>query len=208
MEGGDKRERRRREQGGRLRKESAGKITGKCKSINKGRQTFTFAAGGKELYDYLNNNSEIMAAPVDYVNDVRVVSSIDNFVSINNAVDIDLFGQVNAESAGSRHISGAGGQLDFVMGAYLSNGGKTFICLSSTYKTKDGTLKSRIRPVLAPGSIATDTRANVQYVVTEYGKVNLKGLSTMEKAKALISIAHPDFREELTEEAKKMNIMR
>ena len=184
----------------------AGKITGKYKSINPGRQTFTFASGGEEMYKYLHNNPEIMAAPVDYVNDVRVVSSIDNFVSINNAVDIDLFGQVNAESAGSRHISGAGGQLDFVLGAYLSKGGKTFICLSSTYKTKDGTLKSRIRPTLADGSIVTDTRSNVQYVVTEYGKVNLKGLSGFERAKALISIAHPDFREELIEAAKKLHL--
>ena len=184
----------------------AGKITGKNKAINRGRQTFTFAAGSKELYEYLDNNPEIMAAPVDYVNDIRVVSQIDNFVSINNAVDIDLFGQVNAESVGPRHISGAGGQLDFVLGAYLSKGGKTFICLSSTYKTKDGKLKSRIRPTLADGSIVTDTRSNVQYVVTEFGKVNLKGLSSWERAKALISIAHPDFREELMEAAKKMGI--
>ncbi|WP_410209003.1 butyryl-CoA:acetate CoA-transferase [Fusobacterium sp.] len=184
----------------------AGKITGNCKAINRGRQTFTFAAGSSELYEYLHNNPEIMAAPVDYVNDIRTVSQIDNFVSINNAVDIDLFGQVNAESVGPRHISGAGGQLDFVLGAYLSKGGKTFICLSSTYKTKDGKLKSRIRPTLANGSIVTDTRANVQYVVTEFGKVNLKGLSGWERAKALISIAHPDFREELVEEAKKLGI--
>ena len=160
------------------------------------------------MYDYLNNNPEIMAAPVDYVNDVRVVSSLDKFVSINNAVDIDLYGQVNAESAGIKPISGAGGQLDFVLGAYLSKGGKTFICLSSTYKTKDGQLKSRIRPTLENGSIVTDTRSNVQYVVTEYGKVNLKGKVGWERAEALISIAHPDFREELTEAAKKMGLWR
>lgn len=186
----------------------AGKVSGKCKSINKGRQTFTFAAGEKGLYEFIDKNPEIMAAPVDYVNDVRVISSIDNFISINNAVEIDLFCQVNAESVGTRHISGAGGQLDFVLGAYLSNGGKTFICLSSTYKTKDGTLKSRIRPTLPAGTIITDARPNVEFVVTEYGKVNLKGLSTFERAKALISIAHPEFREELIAEAKKMNIYR
>ena len=150
------------------------------------------------MYEYLNNNPEIMAAPVDYVNDIRTISSIDNFISINNAVDIDLFGQVNAESAGPKHISGAGGQLDFVLGGYLSKGGKSFICLSSTFKTKDGTLQE--------GSIVTDTRANVQYVVTEYGKVNLKGKSAFERAKLLISIAHPDFREELKEEARKLGI--
>ena len=184
----------------------AGKVTGAKKNIDRFRQTFTFAAGGAEMYEYLNNNPEIMAAPVDYVNDVRVISSIDKFISINNAVDIDLFGQVNAESAGPKHISGAGGQLDFVLGAYLSKGGKTFICLSSTYKTKDGQLKSRIRPMLETGSIVTDTRANVQYVVTEYGKVNLKGKSGWERAEALISIAHPQFREELIEEAKKLGI--
>lgn len=184
----------------------AGKVTGAHKNSNRFRQVFTFAAGGKEMYEYLNNNPEIMAAPVDYVNDVRTISSIDNFISINNAVDIDLFGQVNAESAGPKHISGAGGQLDFVLGAYLSKGGKSFICLSSTFKTKDGQLKSRIRPMLQEGSIVTDTRANVQYVVTEYGKVNLKGKSAFERAKLLISIAHPDFREELKEEARKLGI--
>lgn len=186
----------------------AGKVTGAKKNIDRFRQTFTFAAGGAEMYEYLNNNPEIMAAPVDYVNDVRVVSSLDKFVSINNAVDIDLYGQVNAESAGIKPISGAGGQLDFVLGAYLSKGGKTFICLSSTYKTKDGQLKSRIRPTLENGSIVTDTRSNVQYVVTEYGKVNLKGKSGWERAEALISIAHPDFREELKEAAKKMGLWR
>ena len=133
---------------------------------------------------------------------------MDNFISINNAVDIDLFGQVNAESAGTKHISGAGGQLDFVLGAYLSNGGKSFICLSSTFKDKDGNVKSRILPTLNPGSIVTDTRANVHYIVTEYGKVNLKGLSAWQRAEALISIAHPDFRDELIKEADKLNIWR
>ena len=145
---------------------------------------------------------------VQYTNDIRSISSLDNFMSINNAVDIDLFGQVNAESAGIKHISGAGGQLDFVLGAYLSRGGKSFICCSSTFKKKDGTLESRIVPTLAPGSIVTDTRANTHYVVTEYGKVNVKGLSAWQKAEALISIAHPDFRDELIKEAEKMHIWR
>ena len=98
-----------------------------------------------------------MSAPVSYTNDIRTISALDNFMSINNAVDLDLFGQVNAESAGIKHISGAGGQLDFVLGAYLSKGGKSFICCSSTFKTKDGQLKSRILPTLNPGSIVTDT---------------------------------------------------
>ncbi len=186
----------------------AGKITGMRKNIDKGRQVYGFAAGTKKLYDYLNNNPACMAAPVEYTNDIRSISALDNFMSINNAVDIDLFGQVNAESAGIKHISGAGGQLDFVLGAYLSNGGKSFICMSSTFKTKDGTVTSRIKPTLDNGSIITDTRANIHYFVTEYGIVNLKGLSTWQKAEALISVAHPDFRDQLIAEADKLHIWR
>lgn len=184
----------------------AGKITGKNKSIDKGRQVYAFGAGTQKLYDYLNENPECMSAPVNYTNDIRQISALDNFISINNAVDIDLFGQVNAESAGTKQISGAGGQLDFVLGAYLSNGGKSFICMSSTFTTKDGTVQSRIKPTLSNGSIVTDTRANVHYFVTEYGIVNLKGLSTWQKAEALISVAHPDFRDELIKEAEAMHI--
>lgn len=186
----------------------AGKITGARKNIDKGRQVFGFAAGTQKLYDYINNNPACMAAPVEYTNDIRSISALDNFMSINNAVDIDLFGQVNAESAGIKHISGAGGQLDFVLGAYLSNGGKSFICMSSTFTSKDGTVNSRIRPTLNNGSIVTDTRANIHYFVTEHGIVNLKGLSTWQKAEAIISVAHPDFRDELIAEADKMHIWR
>ena len=183
-----------------------GKISGANKSIDHGRQTYSFAAGSQRVYDFLDDNRMCMAAPVSYVNDIRTIASIDNFMSINNAVDIDLYGQVSSETSGIRHISGAGGQQDFVLGAYLSNGGKSFICLSSTFKKKDGTLASRIRPTLAEGSIVTDTRVNTMYVVTEYGCVNLKGLSSWERAEALISIAHPDFREELIQAAQKQKI--
>ena len=186
----------------------AGKINGSRKNIDRFRQAFAFGCGTKKMYDYLDENPEIMSAPVSYTNDIRSISALDNFMSINNAVDIDLFGQVNAESAGTKHISGAGGQLDFVLGAYLSKGGKSFICCSSTYKTKDGQVKSRILPTLNTGSIVTDTRANTHYLVTEFGIVNAKGLSTWEKAEAIISIAHPDFREELIAEAEKMKIWR
>lgn len=186
----------------------AGKINGSKKNIDRFRQAYAFGAGTKKMYDYMDENPELMSAPVDYTNDIRSISAIDNFISINNAVDLDLFGQVNAESAGVKHISGAGGQLDFVLGAYLSKGGKSFICCSSTFTTKDGQVKSRILPTLNPGSIVTDTRANIHYLVTEYGMVNLKGLSTWQKTEAIISVAHPDFRDELIAEAEKMHIWR
>ena len=187
---------------------AAGKITGRHKALDKGRQVFAFAAGSQKLYDYVDRNPDVMGAPVDYTNDVRVIAQIDNFISINNAIDIDLFGQINAESAGIKHISGTGGQLDFAMGAYLSNGGKSFICMSSTVTGKDGTVKSRIVPTLTQGSICTDPRSCGHYVVTEYGMINLKGLSTWERAEAIISIAHPDFREQLIADAEKMHIWR
>ena len=186
----------------------AGKLTGSRKALDKGRQVYAFAAGTQKLYDYINRNPAVMAAPVDYTNDVRVLAQLDNFISINNAIDMDLFGQVNAESAGLKHISGTGGQLDFVMGAYLSKGGKSFICMSSTVTGKDGTVKSRIVPTLTPGSIATDPRSCVQYIVTEHGMINLKGLSTWERAEAIISIADPQFREQLIQDAEKMGIWR
>ena len=186
----------------------AGKINGSKKTIDTGKQVYAFATGTQKLYDYLHENPECMSTSVDYTNDARIISQIDNFVSINNAVDVDLFGQVNAESAGIRHISGAGGQLDFVLGAYLSQGGKSFICCSSTMKDNAGKLHSRIRPTLQTGSVVTDTRTNVHYLVTEYGMVNLKGASTWERAEKIISIAHPDFREELIREAEHMKIWR
>ena len=186
----------------------AGKLTGRYKTLDKGRQVFAFAAGSQRLYDYMDHNPAVVGAPVDYTNDVHVISQIDNFISINNAIDMDLFGQVNAESAGIKHISGTGGQLDFALGAYLSRGGKSFICMSSTVMGKDGTLKSRIVPTLTPGSIATDPRTCVHYIVTEYGMVNLKGLSTWERAEQIIAIAHPDFREQLIRDAEKMGIWR
>lgn len=187
----------------------AGRITGACKPFDRGRQTYAFAAGTQKLYDFLNNNPECMAAPVNYVNDIARVSQIDNFTSINGAVDIDLYGQVSSESSGINHISGAGGQQDFVMGAYLARGGKSFICCSSSVKDKKtGELKSRIRPTLVEGSVVTATRSNLHWIVTEYGKFNVKGKSTWERAEGLIAIAHPQFRDELIAEAEKMHIWR
>lgn len=188
---------------------AAGKITGKYKPFDQGRQCYAFAAGSKKLYDYLDNNLECAAYPVSYMNDVARVSSIDNFISINGAVDIDLFGQVSSETSGTKHISGAGGQQDFVLGAYLSKGGKSFICCSSSYMDKkSGQLQSRIRPTMLNGSVITATRSNLHWLVTEYGKLNVKGLSTWERAEGIINLAHPQFRDELIAEAEKMNIWR
>ncbi len=186
----------------------AGKINGSRKNIDRFRQTYAFGAGTKKMYDYIHNNPEMMSAPVDYTNDVRTIASIDNFISINNTVDVDLFGQISAESSGFKHISGAGGQLDFVLGATLSKGGKSFICCSSTFADKEGKLHSRILPTLHPGSAVTDTRNAVMYLVTEYGMVNLKGLTTWQRAEAIIGLAHPDFRDELIKEAENMKIWR
>lgn len=187
----------------------AGRINGSRKSIDRGLQIYTFAAGSQRLYDYLDDNPQCCAVSVDYTNDCEVIAANDNVISINNAIDVDLYGQVNAESAGIRNISGAGGQLDFVLGAYKSKGGKSFICLTSTFKDKKtGELKSRIRPTMQNAGIVTDTRANIQYLCTEYGCVDLKGTSTWQRAEAIISVAHPSFREALIKEAEEMKIWR
>lgn len=186
----------------------AGKITGIHKAVDKGLQVYAFGMGTQKLYDYLHENPECLSTSVDYTNDVRVMSQLDNFISINNAVDVDLFGQINAESSGVRHISGSGGQLDFVLGAYMSPGGKSFICCSSTMTDKEGVVHSRIRPTLKEGSVVTDTRCNTHYLVTEYGCVNLKGAATWQRAEKIISVAHPDFREQLIADAEKMRIWR
>lgn len=186
----------------------AGKISGLNKNFDRGRMVFTFAGGTQKTYDFLDNNPAVAGYPVDYTNHPAVAEKLNALVSINNAVEVDLFGQVCAESSGWRQISGTGGQLDFVQAAYASKGGKSFICLSSTYTDKEGNLKSRIRPTLPAGAIATDPRTATHYVVTEYGIANLKGLTTWQRAEALIGIAHPELRDELIQEASKMQIWR
>ncbi|MCL6612046.1 MAG: butyryl-CoA:acetate CoA-transferase [Peptococcaceae bacterium] len=186
----------------------AGRITGKKKNIDRGKMVFTFALGSKRLYEFLDRNPGVASYPVDYVNYPHVIAQNDNMISINNALEVDLFGQVAAESSGCRHISGTGGQVDFVEGAYMSRGGKSFIALNATYTDRDGCLQSRIRPVLSPGTIVTTTRSTVMYIVTEFGIACMKGRSTWERAEALINLAHPMFREDLIREAEKMNIWR
>ncbi len=185
---------------------NAGKVTGKRKSVDKGKMVYTFAMGTKKLYDFLDHNPTCSSYPVNIINDPRLISFNEKVVAINNAIEVDLYGQVCSESVGDGQKSGTGGQLDFIFGAFQSRGGKGIISLSSTYKDKGGKLHSRIVPTVEPGSIVTVPRSIVQYVATEYGVVQLKGKSTWERAEALISIAHPDFQEELIREADRMKI--
>jgi len=184
----------------------AGKITNLNKATDPGRLVYTFALGSSSLYEFLDNNPCCASYPVDYTNNLQRIASNPGVISINNAIEVDLYGQVSSESSGTRHITGTGGQFDFAYGAYHSPGGKSFICLSSTAKDKTGRTVSRIRPVFDTGTIVTLPRTITQYIVTEYGMVNLKGKSTWERAEALISIAHPDFRDGLIKEAEEMGI--
>lgn len=178
----------------------AGRITGARKRLNPGKSVYTFALGSHDLYATLNRNHDMHCCPVDYTNAPHVIMQNDRVIAINNTTQIDLQGQAASESDGHRHISGTGGQLQFVRGAYASKGGKSFICLSSVYDRR-GARRSRIVLNLTPGNVVTTPRSDVMYVVTEHGMVNLKGKSVAERAKALIGIAHPDFREELERQA-------
>jgi butyryl-CoA:acetate CoA-transferase len=186
----------------------AGRITGKRKAIDRGKMVYTFAMGSRKLYDFLDNNPVASIFPVSYTNDPCVIGRNPKVVAINNAIEVDLFSQVASEASGSRQISGTGGQLDFIFGAYRSEGGKGLICINSTYTKKDGTIGSRIVPTLSPGTIVTCPRSVVHYVVTEFGYAQLKAKSTWQRAEALINIAHPDFREQLIKEAQSMGIWR
>jgi len=183
---------------------NAGLVTNRCKAINKGQIVYTVAAGSHQLYDFVTSNKDMYGAPVDYVNDVYLIGQNDNVVSINSCLEFDLTGQVSAESIGTRQISGTGGQLDFILGAYRSKGGKSIIACPSTYKKKDGTIASRIVPALTPGAGITDPRMCTHYLCTEHGIVNIKGASMWERIERTISIAHPDFRDELAGEAEKL----
>lgn len=185
----------------------AGKLTNKRKTIDKGKGVFGVAIGCSELYEWLDDNHGVAAYPLEYVNRPDVIAQIDNMVSINSCVAVDIYGQVSSESFGSRQISGTGGQLDFLIGASSAKGGKAFICMGSTYKDKQGELHSRVLPQFN-GDIITSPRSQVYFLATEFGVINMEGLSTWERAEGLISIAHPDFRDGLIQEAEKRKIWR
>lgn len=186
----------------------AGKLTGAKKNIDPYKMVYTFAQGTQILYDFIDDNPKCAIYPVNYTNKPAIAALNDNLMTINNAVEVDLYGQVNAESFGTRHISGTGGQLDFVLAGWDSRGGKSFICLPSTYRGKDGSIKSRIVPTLSQGAIVTDPRTVAHIIVTEYGKFSLKGKTDWQRAEGLINIAHPDFRDELVKAAEAQGIWR
>ncbi len=183
-----------------------GQVTGARKALNPFQTVFTFALGSRRQYDFIHRNPRVQSFPVDYTNLPQNIMRNDRVVSINNTTQVDLQGQAASESDGHRHLTGTGGQLQFVRGAYASRGGKSFMCLSSTYE-KRGARKSRIVSTLTPGNVVTTPRTDVMYVVTEYGMVNLKGKAVAERAKALCGIAHPDFREGLEREAREKNLI-
>jgi acyl-CoA hydrolase len=184
----------------------SGQVTGARKALNRFQTVFTFALGTKRQYEFIHRNPRVQSFPVDHTNLPENIQRNDRVVSINNTTEIDLQGQAASESSGFRHLTGTGGQLQFVRGAYASRGGKSFICLSSAYERK-AVRKSRIVAELTPANIVTTPRTDVMYVVTEYGMVNLKGRSVAERARALIGIAHPDFRESLEREARERRII-
>ena len=185
----------------------AGKLTNARCALhpNKGMTGIVF--GTQELYQWVDRNPSVVAAPLEYVNAPETIAQLDDMISINSCIAADLYGQVCAESAGLRHISGTGGQLDYLTGAAMSRGGKAFICMTSSFLDKDGVRRSRIVPHFT-GDIITDPRSQAHYLVTEYGAVNLAGRSAWERAEMLISIAHPDFRPELIAAAEKQKIWR
>ncbi|NGM18943.1 4-hydroxybutyrate CoA-transferase [Roseomonas stagni] len=179
----------------------AGLVTGARKVTDPGRVAYSFALGTRTLYDTVTDNADFVCHPVDYTNMPDVIARNPKAIAINNTTQIDLQGQASSESDGHRHISGTGGQLQFVRGAYASPGGKSFICLASTYE-KRGERRSRVVLELTAGNVVTTPRSDMMYVVTEYGIANLKGKSVAERAKAVIGLAHPDYREGLALEAR------
>lgn len=197
---------------GMMKLAKAGVITGKRKNFNKGKLVATFALGTKELYDFIDNNPSVMIMDGHWVNDPYIIGQNDNQVSINTTIEIDLTGQCASESIGSTQFSGTGGQADTAIGAQRSKNGRSFIALYSTTKVKDKSTGERVEiskivPQLKPGAAVTLSRNDVDYVVTEYGVVNLRGTSIKDRVYKLISIAHPKFREKLYEEACKIGLI-
>ena len=185
----------------------AGKLTNKRKSLQRGKGVTGIVFGSQDLYEWVDQNPGVVVEPLEYVNAPETIARHENMISINSCIAVDLYGQICAESAGLRHISGTGGQLDYLTGAAMSAGGKAFICMTSSFVDKAGVRRSRVLPHFN-GDIVTDPRSQAYYIVTEYGAVNLAGRSTWERAEMLVSIAHPDFRDSLIAAAEEQKIWR
>ncbi len=185
----------------------AGKLTNKRKALQRGKGVTGIVFGSQSLYEWVDQNPGVIVEPLEYVNAPETIARHENMISINSCIAVDLYGQICAESAGLRHISGTGGQLDYLTGAAMSAGGKAFICMTSSFVDKAGVRRSRVLPHFN-GDIVTDPRSQAYYIVTEYGAVNLAGRSTWERAEMLVSIAHPDFRDSLIAAAEEQKIWR
>jgi acetyl-CoA hydrolase len=185
----------------------AGVITNEKKTLHQGKIIAGFILGSRKLYSFVDDNPIVELHPTEYVNDPFVIAQNDKMVSINSAIEVDLTGQVCADSIGPKLYSGVGGQVDFVYGASRSKGGKPIIALPSTTTLKEGTRLSRIVPLLKQGAGVTTTRNHVHYVVTEFGIAYLYGKTIRQRAKALIDIAHPDFQEELERKARELRYL-
>jgi itaconate CoA-transferase len=182
----------------------AGVVTGRRKTLHRQKHVFTNAMGDQRLYDFLHDNPSMESYPVSYTNNPAVVAQNDDFISINSILEVDLTGQCNAEYLEGQQYSGTGGQLDFVRGAFGSRGGKSFLAF---YSTAHGGQVSRVVPRLEPGAVVTTPRMDTEYLVTEYGLVNLKGKSVRERALSIIDLAHPSFRDALLREAQRLRLV-
>lgn len=184
-----------------------GVVTNRKKTCFPGKAVASFAFGSKELYQFLDHNPDLYFMPFAKVNDPRLIAQNDDMISINTAMSIDLFGQVAADSLGFHQQSGTGGQVDFVRGAQSARNGKSFFALTSTVQRRGVGRLSRIVSAFPPGTAVTTPRSDVQYVATEFGCVDLKPLSMKDRVRAMIGLAHPDFRDQLKEEVRQAGLL-
>lgn len=187
----------------------SGKLTNARKRVDRHKGIWTFCMGSHELYEWAADNPGLASCPVNYTNSPDVMGQNDNLVTINSCIEADFYGQVSSESSSTRQISGTGGQLDFVNGSFVSNGGKSFICMASTFMDKQsGEIQSRILPALPQGEVVTAPRSQIHQLVTEWGSAVLVGCSKKERCERIIGLAHPDFRDGLSREAEKLGLFR
>ena len=187
----------------------SGRLTNAKKRVDRHKGVWTFCLGSKDLYEWVADNPGLASCPVNYTNSPDIMGQNDNLMTINSCIEADFSGQVSSESSSTRQISGTGGQLDFVNGSFVSNGGKSFICMASTFADKEsGQVKSRIVPTLPQGEVVTAPRSQVHQLVTEWGNAVLIGCSKKERCERIIGLAHPDFRDDLFREAEKLGFLR